>query len=133
MPISKHFPFPLIVKHLNGVMWELMKRFEYCPDKGDIIKVPVGFKFDFASIPKIFWSFIGGPTGRYGPAALIHDFLYFSQTTTRSKADKILLAAMKILKVSWWRRRIMYYAVRMAANPIWKRHKKELAERLKDS
>ncbi len=125
------FPFPLIVKHLDGEMWELMENFEY---RGkDTIKVPAGFKFDFASIPRIFWTFIGGPTGRYGPAALCHDYLYFTQTTKRSYADGVFLNAMKSLGVGWIKRRLMWVAVRSAGWIPWKIQKKKLAKELKES
>ena len=71
---SDYFPFPLIVKFIDGNLWELMANFEYYRPNGELIKVPAGFKFDFASIPKFAWSWIGSPTGKYGPASLIHDW-----------------------------------------------------------
>ena len=82
-----------------------------------------GFKFDFASIPRIAWRIVGPPTGHgkkanYGPAALIHDVLYVTKEMdgkpcTRKEADQTMLAAMKELKVSWWRRRLMYRVLRL--------------------
>ena len=93
---------------------------------GEAIYVPEDFLTDGASIPKIFWSIIGGVLGRYGAAAVLHDFLYVEGIYTRRRSDKIFLEAMKVLKVSWWKRRAMYYAVRGFAWGPWKRyHKKD--------
>ncbi|HDZ26353.1 hypothetical protein LCGC14_0398810 [marine sediment metagenome] len=122
--INKYFPLPLVVQFLNGRMWKLIAPFEYHPDKGDVIKIFVNFTFDFASIPKLFWSFIGHPAGKYGPAALLHDFLYYKKIYARRKADKIFLVAMKALKVSFWKRQIMYYAVRLGGRKAWNKHRK---------
>lgn len=45
-------------------------------DKSEpIIRVPAGFVTDFASIPRAFWVVLP-PTGKYGKAAVVHDYLY---------------------------------------------------------
>ena len=128
MPSS--FTLPLVVTPLDdGRRWELVKPFEYhvgSEDSNEVIKVPKGFITDFASIPRIFWSIIGNPWGQYGKAAVIHDYLYHTQIYTRSRSDRIFLEAMQVLGVSWWRRRTMWFAVRIGAGWIWKRHKKEI-------
>jgi hypothetical protein len=111
--MDKYFPLPLIVRHIDGRMWELMKPFEYHPKKWDAIKVPPKFIFDFASIPKILWSVIGSPTGRYGPAALVHDYLLYTMEYPRRISDRIFLEAMKDLKVPYLKRIMMYFAVRI--------------------
>ena len=91
-------------------MWELTEPFEY-HRKNEIIKVPAGFLFDFASIPKPFWSIIGSPTGKYGPAALIHDFLCDTKPYSYTKIDYIFYEAMKVLKIPYLKRTLMYWAV----------------------
>ena len=106
-----NFPYPLIVKFLDGRMWELMDDFEYDRPNGEIIKVPKGFKFDFASIPRPFWGWIGSPTGEYGPAALVHDFLCVTKPCKQSKIDYIFYEAMCVLKVPRWKRITMYWSV----------------------
>lgn len=108
---NKHFPLPLKVRFINGVMWKLLYPFEYHRRNGEIIKVPPGFKFDFASIPKPFWSIIGSPTGRYGPAALIHDYLCVMKPYPYSKIDRIFYEAMRDLKIPYLKRTVMYWAV----------------------
>lgn len=125
------FTTSLISKDLGDGRFKLMQPFSYHvgeEDSDNVITVPIGFVTDYASIPSIFYTLIGPPTGRYGKAAVIHDYLYDTQTTTRKEADKIFLEAMKVLKVPWWKRRMMWFAVRVGAGWIWKRHAKELKE-----
>lgn len=123
------FTKPLIVKHLDGRKWELVESFVYFvghEDSSDRIHVPEGFITDFASIPRIFWTIIGPPTGEYGKAAIIHDYLYSIQTNKRSYADRIFLEAMKVLKVNWLKRRLMWFAVRSFGWRPWNKHAKRL-------
>jgi hypothetical protein len=47
-----------------------------------------------ASIPRIFWQVLT-PQGRYAYAAVIHDYLYWTQTRPRAEADEILNFAMQ--------------------------------------
>ncbi len=111
---------------LDGINWEVREPFEYrvgSEDSNEVIRIPKGFITDGASIPKIFWSIIGGPWGKYGYAAVVHDYLYHTKKYTRKKSDQIFLEAMKVLGVSWWKRRIMYQAVRWAGWIPWKKHK----------
>jgi Protein of unknown function (DUF1353) len=57
------------------------------------VSVPIGFVSDGASIPRLFW--IALPKiGRYMYAAIVHDYLYWTQNTTRQTADTILKTAM---------------------------------------
>ena len=89
--------------------FKTLAELSYTTEKDRVYTVPIGFITDGASIPKIFWSFIGSPfTGLYRRAALIHDYLYATQTTTRVYADRVFLEAMFFLKVSWWKRKTMY-------------------------
>ena len=86
---------------------------------GKVIKIPKGYITDGASIPKWAWSIIGGPVGKYAPAAIVHDYIIEFELYPRKKADKIFLEAMKVLKVPFWKRRIMYRAVRI--NSGWRK------------
>ena len=87
------------------------------------IFVEVGFKTDFASIPQFAWSIVGCPTGLYSNAAIIHDYIYFYGCTNRKMADKIFYAGMKTLGVPFWKRKIMYFSVKMFAGKIWKKYR----------
>lgn len=109
------FTKPLIVKKLIDGRWEVAKGFTYhlgYNKSGDVVRVPKGFKTDFASVPRLFWSIIP-PDGKYSQAAVLHDYVYQKHTFERKKCDQIFLEAMKVLGVSWWKRRTMYRAVRL--------------------
>lgn len=104
------------------------------------VTIPKGFKTDFASVPQLFWSIVP-PMGKYFVAAVLHDYfyrmpgartveIYFSilpksgsvlQTihVTREIADTIFLEEMRDAKVSWWKRRMMYRAVRIGGAWSW--------------
>ena len=111
--LSGPFPLPLITRHVDGRMFELMAPYKYIRDNGEIIDVPEGFFFDWASIPRCLWSIVGAPTGKYGPAALVHDFLCMHATWPRAKTDKIFLEALRDCGVYYLKRKMMYYAVRV--------------------
>lgn len=125
--IKKAFPLPLIGKFIGAGRWELKAPFEYRDPPGYVlvIRVPVGFVSDGASIPRFAWSLIGSPwSGKYARAAVIHDYGYFKQTYSRKKVDDLFLKGMEILGVPIWNRRIMYWCVRVFAWIPWNRYKK---------
>jgi len=75
----------------DGTHWTLEKDFQYYTDllgERKYIKVPAGFTTDFASIPKVFHSFIAD-RDKYNKAAVVHDYLYFSKRFDRRTADRI--------------------------------------------
>ena len=83
------------------------------------VTVPEGFVTDFASIPKQLWSFGLSPHGRYSKAAIIHDYLYWSQGCTKEQSDNILLIAMKESGVSLADRIIIYEGVNVGGKSSW--------------
>ena len=76
------------------------------------IIVPRGFVTDFASVPRLFWSMLP-PIGRYGYAAIFHDFAYWQQTARRDEADKLFHETMIELAVGRLTRNVLYYSVRL--------------------
>jgi hypothetical protein len=72
------FTTPLVAEPFDGKFWILKDGFEYHVGhlgSDDIVSAPPGFLTDFASVPKIFWKILP-PNGRYGKAAVIHDYCY---------------------------------------------------------
>ena len=125
------FTKPLIVKKIDKG-WVVQSNFEYhVGEEGshERIKIPIGFCTDFASVPRLFWMIIP-PDGRYTQAAVVHDYLYSQLGNlgkiayTRGECDGIFLEAMKVLKVPFWKRRVMYRAVRIFGGIGWRIHKK---------
>jgi len=118
------FTSPLVVEFLGEGKWRLRHAFAYQLEGSDkVVKVPVGFVTDFASIPKIFWSILS-PYGKYGKAAVVHDWLYHhNKEYDRKQADNIFKEAMKVLKVNWLTRGIVYNAVRWFGGSAWNKHR----------
>jgi hypothetical protein len=94
------------------------------------ITVPAGFVTDLASIPQAFWSLGLSPTGRYSKAAIVHDYLYWTQLCTRRQADNILLIAMKESLVPAVTRDTIFQGVRAAGSSAWSDNAKEKAKGL---
>ena len=122
--IDQAFPRELKGKFLGGRLWELTDIFEY-KNLLDWVIIPATFVTDGFSIPPIVYSLIGSSWSIGARASVIHDYLYYTQTTTRKQADKIFLDGMKILGVSWWRRGTMYNCVRLVAWIPWNRRAKD--------
>jgi hypothetical protein len=118
------FQTPLKVEYINGRRWRVLEDFTYGG-----ITVPAGFETDFASIPRVLWS-IYPPAGKWGKAAVIHDYLYFTGMMPRAAADQVFLDAMEDLGVPKLRRRVMYRAVRLGGGGAWNRHRNEQRVRL---
>lgn len=80
------------------------------------VVVPMGFKTDYASVPRLplaYWLF-GGVARQ---AAVVHDFLYGQGELPREQADRVFLEAMSVSGVPAWRRWPMFYAVRAFGGP----------------
>lgn len=93
-------PVPL-VPFADSRQWMLARDMSYTIGNSDKkIVVPKGFVTDFASIPELFWSTGLSPQGPYSKAAIVHDWLYWTQGCTKSQADNILVIAMKESRVS---------------------------------
>lgn len=106
------FRRPLNLEYIDGRTWLVTEDFTYTRPTGWGIKVPAGFVTDFASVPRFFWRLLP-PTGEYGKAAVVHDYLYRYGTVTRAEADRVFLEAMAELGVSRFTRKVMYRAVRL--------------------
>lgn len=112
----------LDVRKIGPTRWQLLAPLRYALDApGRVIEVPAGFYTDFASIPRIFY-LTTPPIGAYDSAAVVHDYLYVAQATTRAEADRIFLRAMKDCGVGWYTRTKMYLAVRVGGGAIWRRY-----------
>jgi hypothetical protein len=106
----------LIVSPLpDGKTWYLRRAFSYdvgTEGSGDAINVPIGFLTDFASVPRPLWWLLPR-WGRYGNAAVVHDFGYWDQSRKRPEVDRIFLEGMMVLGVGWFTRTALYLAVRL--------------------
>ncbi len=107
----------------DDIRWELLEEFEYYLGEeggGMSIKVPRGFVTDLCSAPSCLWSILP-PWGRYGKAAVLHDFLYRDQKLNRIICDAIFFEAMTVLEVKPWRKWFLYISVRVVGGPSYER------------
>ena len=114
---------PPVVTYVGpGNVWRLEEEYTY-RDGVHAISVPDGFRFDLASIPRIFWWLIA-PFELSVAAPLLHDFLYEHngapppgaveppRTYSRREADHLFRHVMEVEGVPGWRRTLAFVAVR---------------------
>lgn len=129
---------PFKVLYLDRKMREVIEDFYFHDKDYGIIKVPAGFKTDFASIgalknPKLYvmYALLAG----YGDmAATVHDYLYFKGARRsvddvmlvidRADADRIYYNALRAEGIARWRAWIFYAGVRIGGWFAWNKHKK---------
>ena len=149
-----NFLSPLELEYLDGRFWKVTAPFSYAvgaPDGSTVVHVPVGFRTDFASIPRFLWSLIP-PTGFYGKAAVIHDQLYScgkigDMIIDQKYADDVLNEGMCVLAAAWilehgrtqpgypqhphgelrtlMTREVIYTGVRIGGWPTWRSYRKK--------
>jgi len=78
------------------------------------VVVPRYFVTDFASVPRIF-HVIFPPAGKYGIAAMVHDYLCESEVVSRKEADLAFYDLMMKNDVRPWKAKVMFAAARTYA------------------
>jgi hypothetical protein len=97
----------------------LLEDVAYIDPDGGKWTVPKGYETDGASIPKAFWSVIGGPLeGPYREAALIHDWYCDYKTKPWKDVHRVFYYACRAKGVADLKAKTMYAAVRAGA-PKW--------------
>jgi hypothetical protein len=89
----------LELSRFKDPMWFLLRPIGWTPGPSDPvttgrIEVPIGFVTDLASVPPIFFSLLR-PDGEYAYPAILHDYLYWVQRTSRDEADTVFKVAMQ--------------------------------------
>lgn len=123
-------------------LWGLHDPLAYRPgDRTHTITVRPGFVTDLASVPRWAWMLIP-PDGPWVKPAVIHDYLYATGGTgqwkkgpvtitrpepyTRLEADRILREAMANRGIGWFRRTVIYLAVRIGGSFGWRDSKEDV-------
>jgi hypothetical protein len=104
----------LHLSRFKDPMYFLTKPISWKPNEGQglaAVEVATGFVTDFASIPRVFWSALR-PDGEYTYPAIIHDYLYWTQTRPRRQADQIFRFAMQDFSIPSVTSFTIYEAVR---------------------
>jgi hypothetical protein len=86
------------------------------------VVVPVGFVTDLTSIPRAFWSLMD-PSGDYSHAAVVHDYMYWEQFTTRDTADELFRLHMERLGIDILTRNFIFSVVRAGGQGAWDKNK----------
>lgn len=107
------FTGTITVEVVDDRMWELVDPVIY-HGRDDAWTVPAGFRTDFATVPKIL-QWLTPRTGRYSPAAVVHDFLCDTKPVSRKDADGIFRRILHELGVPVLLRWLMWAGVRFGA------------------
>jgi len=125
----------LHLTHIDGETWQVDQDMRHQAGEkygGRLTTVKAGFLTDGASIPWWARPLIGPKTGEYFPAAGKHDWLFQypadgcgegEEPRDRKQVDREFLEAMQDLKVSWWKRTLMYSAVRVGGKGPWRSYR----------
>lgn len=119
-------PSPAIRAFGDNKFWITLEPMEYViGNTQEKIVVPKGFVTDFASIPKGLWSLGLSPHGQYSRAAVVHDYLYWSQGCTPEQADRLMVIAMKESNVGKFDELVVYQGVNIGGGGAWSGNTKE--------
>ncbi|OCR99017.1 hypothetical protein A9K75_08870 [Campylobacter fetus subsp. testudinum] len=89
-----------------------------------IIKIPKGFKFNGATVPKWLNILIPKFGYKYDRSVCLHDYLYFSKKLSRKESDRIFYEAMRAEKVNRNLAFVIYLAVRVFGRKSWQKAEK---------
>jgi hypothetical protein len=108
-------------------IYYLLKPITWKPNPGqehlDEVTVPTGFVTDFASIPRAFFSLLR-PDGEYTYPAIVHDYLYWTQSRPRDLCDQILKFGMMDFNIKPATVTTIYRAVKVGGGVSWRNNAK---------
>ena len=108
----------------DATEWTIDQDWTSPPLDGRAITIRAGFITDGASIPQAAWSIIGAPMSvpLLGPA-LCHDALYAAELVAdHATADWLFLRYMQLAGIGWFRRNLVWSAVRLFGWSVWRAH-----------
>ena len=108
-----HFSGPVDTRWDNdGLNMTLLTEVRYTDPDGVVWVAPAGSKVNGASIPRAFWSLVGGPfDGKYRAASVLHDVAYEQQTRPWQQVDRMFYNALRCSGVGVIEAKTMYYAL----------------------
>ena len=114
----------LVIARFKDPIYVLTQSIGWKPNTPDqaarfkAVEAPKGFVTDFASVPSVFFSMLPRD-GDYAHAAVVHDYLYWTQDTTREVADEIFRQHMADLNIGSASATAIYNAVRWFGGSAW--------------
>lgn len=107
----------------KGREMRLLKDFSYTDPSGTVWTAKEGYETDGASIPKVFWSFVGGPfEGSYRNAAIIHDWYFDKKDKPWQDVNRIFFYGCRAAGVDALTAKVLYAAV-MLGSQRWGRER----------
>lgn len=123
--INKALEGPLDLRRFKDPFYALLNEIGWKPESSGTglkaFRVPKGFVTDFASVPRPFWS-IFPPDGKYAYAAVLHDWLYWTQDQSKEAADMIFRSAMDDLTITDSQAKVLYQAVNIFGGSAWRKN-----------
>lgn len=96
----------------DGRRMRLLDNFAYVDPARQTWNAPAGSEIDGASIPKVFWSFIGGPfEGKYRNASVVHDVACDQKSRPWRDVHRMFYNASRLGGVGSVSAKVMYFAV----------------------
>jgi hypothetical protein len=96
----------------DGRNMTILSELRYTDPHGVVWIAPAGSRVDGASIPKAFWSVIGGPfEGKYRKPSVLHDVAYDEKSRPWKECDRMFYEAMRCAGVGSVEAKTMYYAL----------------------
>lgn len=118
------FETPVRTEWLKGREMKLLEDVRYIGPDGKEWVAPKDSRINGASIPKAFWSVIGGPyDGSYREASVVHDIECVRRTEPWQNVHYMFYTAMRAKGVSEETAKIMYAAV-YRFGPRWNQVRK---------
>jgi len=113
----------ILLPFADQYWWIVYKDIVWVPDASDgtdvvRVDVPRGFVTDLTSVPRYLWAVLQ-KTGKYGNAAIYHDWLYWQQSCPRAVADRVFERAMNDMGVDTTTRHIIWAGVRVFGGQYW--------------
>ncbi|WP_316171111.1 DUF1353 domain-containing protein [Bradyrhizobium sp. SZCCHNRI1058] len=114
---------PLYLGRFRDPMYFLTAPISWKPNpdqvgKAQPVEAPAGFVTDLASVPPVFFSLLR-PDDDYAYAAILHDYLYWTQGRPKAEADLVIKYAMEDFSVAAWKKETIYRAVVAAGQSAW--------------
>lgn len=111
--VPLQFTGRLVAEFLDdGRRVRLLESYTYVDPSGIVWKVPKGTVVDGASIPRAFWTMIGGPfEGKYRNASVVHDYFCEAKDRDWKSVHRMFYDGMLESGVERSRAKVMYYAV----------------------
>ncbi|WP_312244403.1 DUF1353 domain-containing protein [Stutzerimonas nitrititolerans] len=118
------FESDLELRHVPGSeLWKVVTPLQYRTAGKRLVIVPVGYRTDLASVPRLAWRIVPRDHVQARRPAVVHDFIYTHLTHrfTKREADKIFHAALLEEGMSKPLAWLMHAAVRIGGRGNWGR------------